>query len=102
MLGLKTANNNNIVDRGVGFYANLGAGDGGIGSAKKRKTFPYPSSPSFRKTTPQANCIHAYISFFLLRYVLVKKMSQLEKTENRLATLKMSLLKSFQGNFNAD
>ena len=29
-------------------------------------------------------------------------MSQLEKTENRLATLKMSLLKSFQGNLNAD
>ena len=79
----------------------LGQGMGELGVPKSGRRSLIPLLRPFRETTPQANCIHAYISFLLLRYVLVKKMSQLEKTENRLATLKMSLLKNFQGNLNS-
>ena len=73
----------------------LGPGMGELGVQKSGRRPLIPLLRPLRETTPQANFIHAYISFFLLRYVLFKKMSQLEKTENRLATLKMSLLKNF-------
>ena len=65
----------------------MGQGMGELDVPKSGGRSPIPLVGPLRETTPQA--------FFLLRYVLVKKMSQLEKTENRLATLKMSLLKNF-------
>ena len=73
----------------------LGPGMGELGVQRSGRRSLIPRLRPLRETTPQSNFIHAFISFFLLRYVLFKKMSQLEKTENRLATLKMSLLKSF-------
>ena len=73
----------------------LGEGMGELGVQKSGRRSLILLLRPLRGTSPQANFIHAYISFLLLRYVLVKKMRQLEKTENRLATLKMSLLKNF-------